>query len=458
MTDPGPSEASDQPYRDRAKAGEKRVAPTIWQRATYRWAAVTTVMGALLILYTQHPYYRGGQFAPWRPFYTFGFCVWIALGLFYCRATILKFHQMRFVMRDGGLHLVLLAKLAAEFVPRRASWLLLGAGASYVVSKFVLGAKDPTMHPLTMVGAAGGALGVALCIATIFRPGTAQRRFWRAVKNPRVRTTLLSIVVKGFFTPLMTGFVTHHATSIVDGLLRHHGFATLQFNIPANTALPQQVAMWFSQLFARAADIMTSLGGTAGEWTTRDTRWLLDLGYDIVFFVDCGMALIGYSSESRWLGNKTRSVEPTAFGWAVCLACYPPYNNVLGTYLPLENGATIITSEHWQLVFKGLTVGLFAIYASATVAFGFKFSNLTNRGIVTRGPYRFVRHPAYLCKCTAWWLEHIPTMSVVKAIFLTFLCGVYALRAWTEERHLGRDPDYQAYKKKTPWVLFPGIY
>jgi hypothetical protein len=35
---------------------------------------------------------------------------------------------------------------------------------------------------------------------------------------------------------------------------------------------------------------------------------------------------------------------------------------------------------------------------------------------------------------------------------------VYALRAWTEERHLGRDPAYQEYKKRTPWILFPGIY
>ena len=49
-------------------------------------------------------------------------------------------------------------------------------------------------------------------------------------------------------------------------------------------------------------------------------------------------------------------------------------------------------------------------------------------------------------------------MTLTKAFFLSCLCGVYALRAWTEERHLSKDPEYVAYKAKTPWVLFPGIY
>jgi protein-S-isoprenylcysteine O-methyltransferase Ste14 len=158
------------------------------------------------------------------------------------------------------------------------------------------------------------------------------------------------------------------------------------------------------------------------------------------------------------MGNKTRSVEPTAFGWLVCISCYPPFNNVLGTYLPLESGPQLIKGEVGQLALRGAVVVLFAIYASATVAFGFKFSNLTNRGIVSRGPYRFVRHPAYLCKCLAWWCENMPTMTLTKAFFLSLLCGWYALRAWTEERHLSMDPDYVAYKTKTPWVLLPGVY
>ena len=84
---------------------------------------------------------------------------------------------------------------------------------------------------------------------------------------------------------------------------------------------------------------------TPWTWSRQEFRWGLDLTYDIVFFIDCGVALIGYSAESRWLGNKTRSVEPTALGWAAALACYPPYNNLLGTYLPLETGVQVVTSD-----------------------------------------------------------------------------------------------------------------
>ena len=37
-------------------------------------------------------------------------------------------------------------------------------------------------------------------------------------------------------------------------------------------------------------------------------------------------------------------------------------------------------------------------YALASIALNFKSSNLTNRGIVARGPYAIVRHPAYITK------------------------------------------------------------
>lgn len=379
----------------------RKTPATLWQRATYRWTAITAVMAALLIVYTQHPYYLGAQFAPFRPFYTAAFVVWLVLGLFYVRATLEKFKGTRYTVRDGGLHLLLLAKA--------------------------------------------------------FQRG----RFWKTAKKPRVRTTLLGIVVKGFYTPLMVGFFSGHANNLAEGWLRHKHLPALKFVLPKGNAL-NQAGAWFQQLKLRLPDLLPSFGDFSGlfapgSWTRGDLHWGLGMAYDAVFFVDCGWALIGYSLESRWLGNKTRSVEPTALGWAAALSCYPPYNNVLGTYLPLENGPQHF-GENTLLVLRALTVLLFFVYATATVAFGFKFSNLTNRGIVSRGPYRFVRHPAYLTKCTAWWLEHLPTITLTKAFFLSLLCGVYALRAWTEERHLGRDPEYREYKKKVPWIFIPGVY
>lgn len=53
-----------------------------------------------------------------------------------------------------------------------------------------------------------------------------------------------------------------------------------------------------------------------------------------------------------------------------------------------------------------------AIYAWASWALGLKASNLTNRGIVTTGPYKYIRHPAYICKNTAWLIGGIPMVYV----------------------------------------------
>lgn len=381
-------------------------AVTIWHRAAYRWTAITVIMTALLVLYTYHPYYKNQQFTPFKTIYPPAFVLWLCFGLFYVKATLEKFHERRYAMRDSGLHLLALAK----------AW--------------------------------------------------QDRRFWRVAKNRRVRTTLLAIIVKGFFTPLMTGFFVAHVNGISRAWLNHKHLPLMEFKVPNGSSIVTSLKMWWTHVGVRLGDLIPSAHDVAGllqpwTWSRADVSWGLGLTYDIIFAVDCGWALFGYASESRWLGNKTRSVEPTAFGWAVCLACYPPFNNVLGTYLPLENGTQLISTDPLHtghLVLRGAVVFLFALYAAATVSFGFKFSNLTNRGIVSRGPYKYVRHPAYLCKCVAWWLEHVPTMTIAKVFFLSLLCGVYALRAWTEERHLGMDPEYRAYKKKTPWVLFPGIY
>ncbi len=380
-----------------------RSAPSLRERTLYRWTAITAVMAALLIVYSQHPYYQNAQFAPFRPVYTAAFVLWLIFGFFYVGATLRRFRGMRYTMRDGGLHLVLLAN------------------------------------------------------------AINQRRFWRAAKNPRIRTTLLGILVKAFFTPLMTGFLAGHINSLATAWLRHKGLPAFKIDVPKGLGVLGQASSWFSQVKMRLPDFAPALSDVSGllapwTWTRSDWNWGLGFAYDLVFFVDCGWALMGYASESRWIGNKTRSVEPTAFGWAVCIFCYPPFNDVTGTYLPLRAGPALVTNDTTLLVFRAISVFLFAIYASATVAFGFKFSNLTNRGIVTRGPYRYVRHPAYLCKCLAWWLEHIPNLTPAKGLFLSLLCGVYALRAWTEERHLGRDPEYRAYKEKVRWVLLPGVY
>jgi protein-S-isoprenylcysteine O-methyltransferase Ste14 len=110
------------------------------------------------------------------------------------------------------------------------------------------------------------------------------------------------------------------------------------------------------------------------------------------------------------------------------------------------------------------------IFAWSSVSLGFKASNLTNRGIVTHGPYRFVRHPAYAAKNLAWWLGALPTLGLLLfagnwkglAYSLVALLGwstIYVLRALTEERHLRLlDNGYSQYAQQVCWRFVPGIW
>ena len=338
------------------------------------------------------------------------FVVWLALGLPYMAAALRRFPERRLWFTDIGLHL-----------------LLLGQG--------IVAALDPRVP----------------------KGSKKRRRSLHIWKNRRITNTLRSMGVKFFFTPLMVSFLSGHLNSVSNAWLRRKALEPLLF--PATATVQEwwaAVSQKLPALLPNGSDLASLL--SPHRWSALDVRWGLDVAYDLVFITDCGVAVLGYMTESRFLGNKTRSAEPTGFGWLVAVTCYPPFNNVLGTYLPINGGSAIIRSETWLLVLKAGIVLLFAIYASATVSFGLKFSNLTNRGIITRGPYRFIRHPAYVCKCIAWWLERLPNLTPESAFFLACTCGWYGLRAWTEERHLSQDPDYVAYKKKVPWKAIPGVW
>ncbi|WP_174291982.1 methyltransferase family protein [Sphingomonas bacterium] len=187
--------------------------------------------------------------------------------------------------------------------------------------------------------------------------------------------------------------------------------------------------------------------------------WLIGL----LFAVDCLFATAGYILTLRPLDSHIRSANPFAAAWTAALICYPP-SVLMDRGGPLDYSIATRGSDGWTIWLGGhplvlalwaaMLVGLTAIYASATVAFGFRFSNLTHRGILTHGPYRLSRHPAYLAKNLYWWLATLPMLSVggwgdaARAmVLMAAVSGIYYWRARTEERHLGEDPAYRAYSE-----------
>jgi hypothetical protein len=182
--------------------------------------------------------------------------------------------------------------------------------------------------------------------------------------------------------------------------------------------------------------------------------------YDLFFMLDVLLATVTYSLTLRILDNHPRSVEPTLGGWIICVICYRPLVDAQAPYIRYE-----LDNVYWGDVFApypllyvlwgSAILFLVLVYVWATAAFGLRFSNLTNRGIITHGPYRWVKHPAYLAKNLSWWMISVPFIAgagwmtaIQSCIMLGAVNLIYYLRAKSEERHLSADPvyrDYQSY-------------
>jgi protein-S-isoprenylcysteine O-methyltransferase Ste14 len=180
----------------------------------------------------------------------------------------------------------------------------------------------------------------------------------------------------------------------------------------------------------------------------------------------------GYMFGSRLFGTQIRKIDHSLFGWVVTLCCYPPllgavFYNWLN-YAPVtQNGSP----EPWVSAFSHIPA-LFYVVGGAIIiteifhcwgeaAFNLRSSNLSNRGIITNGPYRFCKHPVYVAKCIGWFLVWLPFQNETALQYLRnvllFLgvCGIYFMRGLAEEKLLSSDPNYVAYAL---WIDEHGIF
>jgi protein-S-isoprenylcysteine O-methyltransferase Ste14 len=204
---------------------------------------------------------------------------------------------------------------------------------------------------------------------------------------------------------------------------------------------------------------------------------LYDFLYNLIFGIDLLFATAGYMLSLKIIDAHIRTAEPTMTGWVVALFCYQPFYSLMERqYVHYDAGFAFGSwLSPWltiRWIWAATIILLIGIYVLATIAFGVRFSNLTHRGILTNGPYRFTKHPAYVSKNLSWWMASVPFLphkGLVAALQHCMLLGcvntMYFLRARTEERHLSRDPvyvEYALWMNDHSWLrflcdIFPGL-
>jgi hypothetical protein len=132
-----------------------------------------------------------------------------------------------------------------------------------------------------------------------------------------------------------------------------------------------------------------------------------DWAYFTFYFIDVALVSMTYLMSLKLTDTHLRSTEPTGFGWLAALVCYEPFWSLIGgQYIAYDKGPGWGTwfggSPTLYVLWGSAILLLVVIYVWSTIAFGARFSNLTHRGIITNGPYRYSKHPAYLAsRCAA---------------------------------------------------------
>lgn len=103
-------------------------------------------------------------------------------------------------------------------------------------------------------------------------------------------------------------------------------------------------------------------------------------------------------------------------------------------------------------------VGL-AIVIAGKVTLGRSFGLMpANRGVVSAGVYRVVRHPIYLGYLITHVAFLLATPSAWNIAALVAADAALLLRAVCEEQTLSRDSQYRAYQQVVRWRVCPGLF
>lgn len=150
---------------------------------------------------------------------------------------------------------------------------------------------------------------------------------------------------------------------------------------------------------------------------------------------------------------RTTPVRVTPNPWYWLLAFVTTYAT-LGFSAYAELGVTLISPS----VGNGVAVVSVIIIVYSLLSLGRNIGFVpAQRSIVTRGAYRFVRHPIYTGTFVSLLAFVLRAFSVLNLTMAVVLIALLMLRGVVEERFLREDASYAAYLQEVRWRWFPGI-
>jgi protein-S-isoprenylcysteine O-methyltransferase Ste14 len=125
---------------------------------------------------------------------------------------------------------------------------------------------------------------------------------------------------------------------------------------------------------------------------------------------------------------------------------------------PLVRPAALVTLAP-ELITAGLSLAGLLIVIAGKLSLGRSFGLIpANRGIVSTGIYRLVRHPIYM----GYLVTHVGFLAANPSVWnVTLLVATdvaLLARAVCEETTLAQDPAYRAYQARVRWRVCPGVF
>jgi protein-S-isoprenylcysteine O-methyltransferase Ste14 len=142
-----------------------------------------------------------------------------------------------------------------------------------------------------------------------------------------------------------------------------------------------------------------------------------------------------------------------SLGWV------PRATAVVGTFvlwsLPAVPAPIVDTPKFMQVAAIVISVTFSALAVACLIALGRSFSiDAQARVLRTSGPYRFVRHPLYLCELTAAASIPISNPTLIKISLWVAAVAIHIWRIRNEEAVLTiAYPEYREYAKRVPMLL-----